>query len=481
MSHPDPEPRPDPPAPTATTRLAWRDVLGEGRAVYTVILNLGIGLHAIDVFIISTVMPAVVEDIGGAAYYAWSTMLYMVASIIGAASGGPAKAALGPRRGYVLAGLLFLLGSAGCGASPNMPVLLAMRTVQGFGGGLLLAQSMALVGELYPAALRTRILALISGVWGVAALIGPMIGGVFAELDWWRGAFWASLPVILAFTWLAWRSLPTSARPDSIPVFPVHRLGLLGAGVLCVGLASTIESRAGMTGLVALAFILVGLTLRLDHAADNRLFPSHPASLRSPVGTAFWIFFLTSITHVAVGVFLPLVLQVVHGVSPLAAGYFNAVLAVAWTASAFVTAHWRGAAVALALIGGQTLSFIGMAGLALGTVVLDPLAIACLTAMVGFGVGSCNLHLTAATMRNALPGEESITASSIPTMRSLGIAFGAAGAGLIANLAGLGGGISVETVARAVTWVDGATALAPATAILLAVRVVTLQRRADRS
>ncbi|GIK96868.1 MAG: MFS transporter [Alphaproteobacteria bacterium] len=481
MSHPDPEPRPDPPAPTAAGRIAWRDVLGEGRAVYTAILNLGIGLHAIDVFIISTVMPAVVDDIGGAAYYAWSTMLYMVASIIGAASGGPVKAALGPRHGYVVAGLLFLLGSAGCGASPDMLVLLAMRTVQGFGGGLLLAQSMALVGELYPAALRTRILALISGVWGVAALIGPMIGGVFAELDWWRGAFWASLPVILAFTWLAWRSLPTSGRPGSIPVFPVRRLGLLGAGVLCVGLASTIENRAGMAGLVALAFILVGLTLRLDHAADNRLFPSHPASLRSPVGTAFWIFFLTSITHVAVGVFLPLVLQVVHGVSPLAAGYFNAVLAVAWTTSAFVTAHWRGRAVALALIGGQALSFIGMAGLALGTVTLDPLAIACLTATVGFGVGSCNLHLTAATMRNALPGEESITASSIPTMRSLGIAFGAAGAGLIANLAGLGQGISVETVARAVTWVDSATALAPAAAILLALRVVALQRRADRS
>ena len=61
------------------------------------------------------------------------------------------------------------------------------------------------------------------------------------------------------------------------------------------------------------------------------------------------------------------------------------------------------------------------------------------------------------------------------------IAFGAAGAGLIANLAGLGQGISVETVARAVTWVDSATALAPAAAILLAVRVVVLQRRADRS
>ena len=100
--------------------------------------------------------------------------------------------------------------------------------------------------------------------------------------------------------------------------------------------------------------------------------------------------------------------------------------------------------------------------------------------MVGFGVGCCNLHLTAATMRSALPGEESITASSIPSIRSLGIAFGAAGVGLIANLAGLGGGISVDTVARAITWVDSAAAVAPACGILLAMRTVALHRRAAR-
>lgn len=472
--------RDPPPSPARPARVAWADVFGEGRGVYTVILNLGIGLHAIDVFIISTVMPAVVADIGGAAYYAWSTMLYMVASIIGSASGGPVKAALGPRHGYVLAGLIFLAGSAGCGASPSMAVLLIMRTIQGFGGGLLLAQSMGLVSELYPANLRTRILALVSGVWGVAALIGPMVGGVFAEIGWWRGAFWASLPVILIFTALAWRSLPVAGGRGKTTSFPIRRLALLGAGVLSVGMASAIENHLAMAVLVAAAIGMVGMTFRLDAGTSNRLFPSHPASLRSPVGTAFWVFFLSSITHTAIGVFLPLGLQVVHGVSPLAAGYFNAILAVSWTAASFLTAHWRGRGEAVALIGGQMLACAGMVGLALGFVHLPPVLIGCLTAMVGFGIGCCNLHLTSATMRSALPGEESITASSIPSIRSLGIAFGAAGIGLIANLAGLGGGISADTVARAITWVDSAAALAPACGILLAMRTVALHRRAAR-
>src|SRR5690606_17748664 len=130
-----------------------------------------------------------------------------------------------------------------------------------------------------------------------------------------------------------------------------------------------------------------------------------------------------------------------------------------------------------AIVGGQALAFVGMAALAAGVVVLPPVVIGCVTAMIGLGVGTCNLHLTASTMRNALPGEESITASSIPTIRSLGIAVGAALAGLIANLAGLGAGISVETVARAITWVDTCATLAPAAATLLALRLAVLQRR----
>ena len=164
----------------------WLELFRGGRGAFTAILSLAIGLHAIDVFLITTVMPTVVRDIGGAAFYAWSTLLYIVASIAGAASGGPLKAALGPRKAYAVAGLIFLAGSAGCGLSPSMPVLLAARAVQGFGGGLLLAQSMGLIGELFPAELRTRVLAMVSGVWGVAALLGPMVGGVFAALGWWR-------------------------------------------------------------------------------------------------------------------------------------------------------------------------------------------------------------------------------------------------------------------------------------------------------
>jgi MFS family permease len=73
----------------AEEKVGWGAVFKDGLGLYTIMLNLGIGLHAVDVFIVTTVMPSIVRDIGGASYYSWTTMLYMVASIIGAATGAP--------------------------------------------------------------------------------------------------------------------------------------------------------------------------------------------------------------------------------------------------------------------------------------------------------------------------------------------------------------------------------------------------------
>ncbi len=456
----------------------WQELFRPDLAAFTVILNLGIGLHAVDVFVISTVMPTVVRDIGGSSFYAWSTMLYMVASIVGAASGGPLKAALGPRKGYALGGLLFLAGSAACGASPTMLVLLIARTVQGYGGGLLLAQSMGLISELYPPALRTRILATVSGVWGVAALVGPLVGGVFAEFDWWRGAFWASVPIILWFTARAWQTLPRATAVTAVPPFPFRRIALLALGVLCAGAADQIPNLAAQGLLLIMALVLTVQAFRLDGAAANRLFPPRPLSVLTPIGTAYWIMFLFSMTHTSIGIYLPLALQELHGVGPLAAGYANASLAVSWTLASFITAGWRGRAEIATIIGGPLIALLGVIGLAAGVTTLSPLLSCVLTGFIGFGIGACNLHLVAQTMRIAEPGFESLTASSIPTIRSLGISFGAAIAGLIANTAGLASGVTVQTVAAAATWVYGATILAPAVCLLLAVRVVRLRRTA---
>ncbi len=166
---------------------------------------------------------------------------------------------------------------------------------------------------------------------------------------------------------------------------------------------------------------------------------------------------------------------------PLAAGYLAALLALAWSTAAVFSASLRGRGQRIAITLGPALASTGLVGIAIsinGTLIP---VIAAFTVLTGLGVGLCMAHLMNWTMTLAAKGEESITASSIHTVRSLGVAVGAAGAGLIANAAGLGDGVTVESVTSAVTWVNGIAALAPASAVLLGLLLIAHRRRYDRA
>jgi MFS family permease len=436
-------------------------------------LNVGIGLHALDVFIISTVMPRVVRDLGGAEYYTWATMLYMVASIIGTAAGNPVRQMLGSRIGYAVAALVFAAGSIACALAPTMVLLLVARTIQGLGGGTMIALSMSLIGELFPPHLRKRVLALVSAAWGVASLLGPGIGGMFAAAGWWRGAFWINVPIVLLFV-LACARLPKRSAGEAAIRFPYLQLALLTAGVAAVAMASQVADLWSQVSLLVVAAIAVALTIRLDQTSENRMFPSHPLSLARPIGTANWVMALSSVTHTVIGAYLPLSMQILHGVSDQAAGYAVTALALSWTIASMLTSHIHGTAAMRSIVIGQGLCLIGLAGMALAITDLPFAVIVTLNVVVGCGLGSSNLHLVEASMRHAAPGEQMTTAGAIPTIRSLGIAFGSAGAGVIANEAGLTDALAYEDVARATQWVLSIGALAPLFAMLCAMRFVRM-------
>src|SRR5262245_60916475 len=345
----------------------WTDPFKHGLALYTIMLNVGIGLHALDVFIIATIMPRVVGDLGGAHFYTWATMLYMVASIIGTAAGNPVRQMLGSRVGYPVAALVFALGSAACALAPNMALLLVARTIQGLGGGTMIALSMSLISELFPPHLRKRVLALVSAAWGVASLLGPGIGGMFASAGWWRGAFWINVPIVLLFM-LACTRLPKKHASESEIRFPYLQLALLTAGVAAVAMASQVVHLWAKVGLLAAAALAVALTIRLDQSTDNRMFPSHPLSLARPIGPANWVLALSSVTHSVIGAYLPLAMQILHGVSDEAAGYAVTGLALSWTIASMLTSHIHGAAAMRSIVIGQGLCLAGLAGMAVAIV-----------------------------------------------------------------------------------------------------------------
>ncbi|MEX2298612.1 MAG: MFS transporter [Dongiaceae bacterium] len=462
---------------------SWRELFRGERAIFVIVLNLGIGLHAIDVFVISTIMPEVIKDIGGISFYSWATMTYMVATIVGASCGGIVQIDLGPRRGYVLGALIFVIGTVGCAVSPSMALMLVARAIQGLGGGLIVSQSLSLIRLLFEDRLRTRMLALVSGVWGVASLLGPLVGGIFSELHWWRGAFWSTVPVILTFMILAWFSLPNADAQEEhrVPRLPWRRLLLLATSVIAIGTAGVLSGRLMPALLMLLAGALIWLTMRMDAAASQPLFPRGALSWFQPIGGAYWFFLMTSVTHTALGVYLPLVLQVEYGMPPLAAGYFNAIFALSWTTSSFAVAGFARRWLPVTVLGGAGLALIGMTALAFAIVGGTPLIVGICVAVTGVGVGTSNLHLTAATMAAARPGEETLTAASIPMVRSLGIALGSALAGLIANNAGIAQGVTPETVASAARWVISLATLSPLLMLVFGLRFITLQARQTRA
>src|SRR5947207_2557434 len=213
---------------------AWSDVFRNGLGLYSALVIGGIAMHATQMLVIAIIMPTIVADIGGAAYYTWAAMLYTIGAIVGASSTGVIWGSIGPRRGYALGAGVFALGTSACALAPDIGVLIAARAVQGWAGGLVAGCGMALITGLFDASLRTRIIAISQGTFTACHLSGPVVGGLFAAIDWWRGSFWAMVPLMLLFTWLAYSKIPdrldTEAERRRLPGLPLLRLGTPATG-----------------------------------------------------------------------------------------------------------------------------------------------------------------------------------------------------------------------------------------------------------
>ena len=454
-------------------KSSWRELFQQGRGPYTVLLNLGISLHAIDIFIITTVMPTVVEDIGGLRYYTWTSMLYMVGTIVGAAAGSQLRDQFGARLGYFWGGMLLLIGTIGCAISPDMLSLLIARILKGVGGGLVISQSMSLVSDLYSPKIRLRILATISTTWSVAALFGPGVGGLFAELNWWRGAFWSQAPFIILFLWMALKFVPNSEKNVHRRRFPWKRLSLLAGGVVAVGISSQFKQPIINIALIATALTVVWLTFKIDSQSKAKLFPLGALSLFTPVGLAYWSYFLISVTHTTLLIFTPLFLQVLHQVTPLYVGYLSLVFSIGWTIGSVVASGWSGWKERWAGVGGMLMATLATLAFSVsvlsGTILMATIWIS----FIGLGIGVTNVLMTNFGMSVPLKGEEAVTSGSMPTIRSLGVAFGAAAAGLVANSVGLSEGTSHEIVTKVATWTLGLTVLIPVLTACVCLRAVT--------
>ena len=158
-------------------------------------LMLSMFLVALDGTIVSTAMPSIVGNLGGFALYAWVPSIYLLTTAVTTPLYGKLADLFGRKRVLFVGIGLFLLGSVLSGAAPSMVVLILFRALQGLGAGAVMPVTTTIIGDIFTLEQRARVQGVFSSVWGVASVIGPLLGGLLVDNVGWRWIFYLNLPV----------------------------------------------------------------------------------------------------------------------------------------------------------------------------------------------------------------------------------------------------------------------------------------------
>jgi MFS family permease len=403
----------------------------------------GVTLYAVETYIMATIAPSIVRDIGGLPLLFWVTTLYVAAAVLGSIFVAMRPRGTGLRTVYVAGALMFAAGSLICGLAPSMPVVLVGRAVQGFGAGALAALAYAFIRFAYPESLWRNASTLYAAIWGVSTLLGPSLGGLFSDSSDWRHAFMLIVPVGVLMAVLGPLLLPAADDDRADGKVPMLQIALLLAAVFLVSLAGTIEETQAKALLIAGSIIAVVAMLAIEKRSANRLLPAGAVTFGKPLARVYLIVFLLMLVLTS-DIYIPYFLQTLHGITPLESGYLTALVALGWTIAAFLSSTLSGRRASLAIVAGCILETVAAASLALflarnnqsGSLsVLAPAVVGMF--LMGFGVGMAWAHLITKILRIVENAEQDKASAAITTVQSLGSAFGAALAGVIVNGTGL--------------------------------------------
>jgi EmrB/QacA subfamily drug resistance transporter len=386
-------------------------------------------LFAIDATIVSTAMPTIVARLGGLELYSWVFSIYMLTSALTTPLFGKLSD-LYSRRRLMLIGIgIFVLGSTLCGAAQSMEALVLFRAVQGLGGGAIYALSFIVVGILYAPEKRAKMQGIISGIWGIASILGPLAGGIIVENWSWRWVFFVNLPITAIAVGLIVVGLQESGRERHPHKLDVAGTFTLLSALLVLFYALSLGAHSGkalnveIAGLIVLAISLLVIFYFVEQRAVEPIMPPglfHLNLFRSSAAVA---------TLAAMGVFgaisyLPLYLQGVSGLTASRAGMVLLFVSVAWTAGSLIAgqllnrAGYRAVAAA-----GMTLLTIGYSFFVAFTSSLSVFWVVVSGVLIGTGMGMANLT-TLVAVQNSVPHHRiGVATSTVMLFRTFGGAF----------------------------------------------------------
>ena len=287
-------------------------------------LMTGMFLAALDQSIVGTALPKITSELGGLDKLSWVVTAYMLTATASTPLWGKISDLYGRRLLFQIAIVTFVAGSLLAGFSQNIESLIAFRAVQGLGGGGLMSLALAVIGDIIPPRERGRYQGYFAAVFGTSSVLGPVMGGFFADGPGWQWIFFINVPIGLVAL------VVTSAALKMPHVRRDHRIDYLGAALVVGSVSSFLlytawagpeqgwGSRLGIGLLVAgvlLAVAFVAVELRASEPIlPMRLFRSSIFSLANLFG------FLVGIAMFGSMIFLPVYLQVVDGMSPTRSG-----------------------------------------------------------------------------------------------------------------------------------------------------------------
>lgn len=386
-------------------------------------------LFAVDATIVSTAMPTIVAKLGGLELYSWVFSIYMLTSALTTPLFGKLSDLYSQRRLMLIGIAIFVFGSALCGAAQSMEALVLFRAIQGLGGGAIYALSFIVVGVLFPPDQRAKMQGIISGIWGVASVLGPLAGGIIVENWSWRWAFFVNLPMTAIAVALIVVGLKESGRERR-----EHKLDIAGTIMLLTALmvlfyALSHSSHAPrafdieLGATIGLGLALLTVFYFIERRAAEPIVPLelfHVTLFRTASAVA---------TLAAMGVFgaityLPLYLQGVTGLTASRAGMVLLCVSVAWTGGSLIAGQmlnrygYRAVAAA-----GMFLLSIGYSLFVIFPDSLTVLFVAVSGALIGVGMGMANLTTLVAVQNSAPHHRIGVATSTVMLFRTFGAAF----------------------------------------------------------